>query len=64
MIQRAVWRFARTAIAVGVGAALVWAADNVGDLSIDPAFAVLIGAVLTALGKWLRDNGWSDKLPV
>jgi len=55
MLKRAILRFLRTAGYVGLAAALTWMAGHVVDLPIDPVLAGLLGSVLAALDKALRD---------
>lgn len=57
MLQRALWRFLRGALAAGAGAAIVWGAGHAHELPLDPALTALIAAVLLAADKYLRDAG-------
>ena len=63
MLIRALWRFGRTALAVGAGAAITWAIGNVGDLPVQPGIAVLVGSLLAAVDKYARDRGWYKTAP-
>lgn len=57
MLTRATRRFIRGALAAALGAAIVWAAGNVGDLPLDPGVTALLTALILALDKYLRDAG-------
>ena len=59
-MQRALIRFGRVILSAAIGAAVGAASAHVTDLPITPEVAVVITALLAALGKWLRDNNWSN----
>jgi hypothetical protein len=59
-------RFLRTAVAIGLGAALTWGLGHTADLGLDAYWTAAFGAIIAAFGKALRDAGWlpADWSPV
>jgi len=54
----AIWRFVRALLAFVGGAAIAFALAHVQELVPDLAVAGVIGALLLALDKFLREKGW------
>lgn len=56
-LYSAIIRFVRVVVAGGVAGAMTVAIGQVANIP-DPEVAVLLGAVLVAVDKYARANGW------